>query len=161
MQNGQVLYENIGDQHMALLPLLLAPLRLLVPDGLQLAKLVLVALISLSTLLTFLAGKRTAGWLGGLLAAVVFVAWSPAFTFGKLWHETFLAPLYLLLLTCSTTLRRPGARSKGWSAWASLAAAPLLSSSMPPLFSPHFCCGTPSPAGKPTARGRRSCGRWG
>ena len=100
VQNGQVLYENIGDQHMALLPLLLAPLRLLVPDGLQLAKFVLVALISLSTLLTFLAGKRSAGWIGGLLAAVVFVAWSPAFTFGKLWHETFLAPLYLLLLTC-------------------------------------------------------------
>ncbi|MBN1138967.1 MAG: hypothetical protein JXM73_20450, partial [Anaerolineae bacterium] len=98
LQNGLVSYENIGDQHMMLLPLLFVPLRLLIPDGLQLAKLVLVALISLSTLLTFLAGRRTAGWLGGLLAALFFAAWSPAFTFGKLWHETFLAPLYLLLL---------------------------------------------------------------
>ena len=100
VQNGLVLYQNMGDQHMMLLPLLLAPLRLLVPDGLQLAKLVLVALISLSTLLTFLAARHIAGWLGGLLAALFFVAWSPVFTFGKLWHETFLAPLYLLLLIC-------------------------------------------------------------
>jgi len=98
LQNGLVLYENIGDQHIILPPLLLVPLRLLVPDGLQLARLVLVALISVITLLTFLAGKRTAGWLGGLLAALFFVAWSPVFTFGKLWYETFLAPLYLLLL---------------------------------------------------------------
>lgn len=102
LQNGLKLYEQIGDQHMMLLPLLFVPLRLLVPDGLQLAKLVLVSLISLSTLLTFVAGRRTAGWLGGSIAAIVaalfFVAWSPAFTFGKLWHETFLAPIYLLLL---------------------------------------------------------------
>jgi len=100
LQNGLVSYENIGDQHMMLLPLLFVPLRFLVPDGLQLAKLVLVSLISVSTLLTFVAGRRTVGWLGGLLAALFFVAWSPVFTFGKLWHETFLTPLYLLLLIC-------------------------------------------------------------
>ncbi len=62
----------MGDQHIMLMPLLFVPLRLIIPDGLQLAKLVLVALISLSTLLTFVAGRRTAGWLGGLLAALLF-----------------------------------------------------------------------------------------
>ena len=102
LQNYMVLYEQMGDQHMMLLPLLLVPLRLLVPDGLQLAKLVLVALISLSTLLTFVAGRRTTGWPGGSITAIVaalfFVAWSPVFGFGKLWHETFLAPVYALLL---------------------------------------------------------------
>jgi len=97
LQNHLILYEQMADQHMMLLPLLFVPLRVLVPDGLQLAKLVLVALISVSTLLTFVAGRRTAGWLGGLLAACFLVAWSPIFGFGKLWHETFLTPIYLVL----------------------------------------------------------------
>ena len=98
LQNQMILYEHIADQHIMLMSLLLALLRLIIPDGLQLAKLALVALISLSTLLTFVAGRRTAGWLGGLLAACFFVAWSPVIGFGKLWYETFLAPLYALLL---------------------------------------------------------------
>lgn len=98
LQNHLILYENIGDQHIMALPFLFVPLRLLVPDGVQLAQLVQVALISLSTLLTFVAGRRAAGWLGGLLAACFFAIWSPAFGFGKLWYETFLAPLYALLL---------------------------------------------------------------
>jgi hypothetical protein len=98
LQNQFIAYEQIVDQHTPLMPMLIASLRFLFPDGLQLAKLVLVALISLVTLLTFLAGRHTAGWLGGLLAALFFVAWSPEFGFAKLWHETFLAPLYLLLL---------------------------------------------------------------
>ena len=75
LQNDLILYEQMADQHMMLVPLLFVPLRLLIPDGLQLAKLVQVALISVSTLLTFVAGRRTAGWLGGLLAAFFFVAW--------------------------------------------------------------------------------------
>jgi len=32
-----------------------------------------------------------------LWAAGFFVVWSPAMNFGKLWHESFLAPLYVLL----------------------------------------------------------------
>jgi hypothetical protein len=98
LQNHLILYENIGDQHIMVLPFLFVLLRHLVPDGLLLAQLVQVALISLTTLLTFVAGRRTAGWLGGLLAALFFVAWSPVFGFGKLWYETFFAPLFLLLL---------------------------------------------------------------
>jgi hypothetical protein len=100
MQQGFVLYEDIADLHSPLMPLTLAAFRYVVPDGLQLAKLVLVALISLSTLLTFMAVRRTACWLGGLWAAWLFVVWSPTFDFGKLWHETFLTPLYALLLLC-------------------------------------------------------------
>jgi hypothetical protein len=98
LHQGFLPYENIADQHTPLMPILLAGLRFLCPDGLVLAKTVLVVLISLSTVLTFLAGRRTIGWLGGLWAASFFVVWSPTFQFGKLWHETFLAPLYLLFL---------------------------------------------------------------
>jgi len=98
LQRGFLLYENIADQHSPLMPLILMPLVPVFSDGLRLAKVVLVALISLSTLLTFLAGQRAAGWIAGIGAALFFVIWSPAFGFGKLWHETFLAPLYLLLL---------------------------------------------------------------
>jgi hypothetical protein len=98
LQRGFVLYEMIADLHSPLMPLTLAALRPLFPDGLQLAKLALVALISCTTLLTFLVGRRRIGWLGGLWAACFFVVWSPTFGFGKLWHETFLAPLYLLLM---------------------------------------------------------------
>jgi hypothetical protein len=98
LRNGFVLYEQAADIHTPLMPLLLAALAPLAADGLVLARMVLVALLSLSTLLAFLAGRRAGGWLGGLWAAWFFVAWSPAFGFGKLWHETFLAPLYMLLL---------------------------------------------------------------
>jgi len=98
LQGGFLQYENIADQHTPLMPILLSVLTPLFSDGLRLAKIVLVALISLSTVLTFLAARRTIGWLGGLGAASFFVIWSPGFSFAKLWHETFLAPLYLLLL---------------------------------------------------------------
>lgn len=98
LREGFLPYENIADQHSPLMPILLSGLTYICPDGLTLAKTVLVLLISLSTVLTFLAGRRTVGWLGGLCAAFFFVVWSPTFEFGKLWHETFLAPLYLLLL---------------------------------------------------------------
>lgn len=98
LHEGFLQYENIADQHSPLMPILLSGLTLICSDGFMLAKIVLVVLISLSTVLTFLAGRRTMGWLGGLGAASFFVVWSPAFEFGKLWHETFLAPLYLLLL---------------------------------------------------------------
>ncbi len=98
MRLGYLPYENIADQHSPLMPLILTALTPLFADGLVLAQTVLVALLSLSTLLAFLAGRRSAGWLGGLGAAFFFVLWSPIFGFGKLWHESFLAPLYILIL---------------------------------------------------------------
>jgi hypothetical protein len=97
LQHGFVQYQNIADLHTPLMPLTLAALTPLVPDGLALARLTLVALITLTALLTFVLGRRMVGWPGGLWAAYFFVLCSPAFGYGKLWHETFLAPLYLLL----------------------------------------------------------------
>ena len=98
LQHGFNMYENIADMHSPLMPMILAALVPLIPNGLRLAKLVLVALISITTILTFVTGWRKVGWLGGLWAAWFFVIWSPAFTFNKLWYETFLAPIYLVWL---------------------------------------------------------------
>jgi hypothetical protein len=98
MHNGSLIYENLADQHSPLMPLLMSALRPLGADGLRLARIVLVALITLTTLLGFLAARRHAGWPAGVVAAFVFVIWSPTFGFIKLWHETFLAPLYLIWL---------------------------------------------------------------
>jgi len=98
LQRGFVMYENVADLHSPLMPLSISALPLVFYDGLQQAKVVLVALLCCTTLLTFWAGQRSLGWLGGLGAALFFVAWSPMFGFGKLWHESFLTPLYALLL---------------------------------------------------------------
>jgi hypothetical protein len=97
LKRGFVMYEEIVDLHSPLMPLIVAMLTPLIPDGLNLAKLILVVLLSLSTVLTFVVGWRTTGWLGGLWAACFFIVCSPTFAFGKLWHESFLAPLFLLL----------------------------------------------------------------
>jgi len=96
LQNGMMLYENIADQHTPLMSLLLWAITPAFPNGFNLARTVLVFLISLTTLLIFLVGNGKDGWKVGLGAAAFFVLWSPIFDFGKLWHETFLAPLYLL-----------------------------------------------------------------
>lgn len=119
LRQGFILYEQIADLHTPLLPLILSALLPLFPDALTCAKATLVVLISLSTLLTFLMGRRTGGWLAGLWAAWFFVTWSPTIGFGKLWHETLLAPLYLLLLLVydPAAPRRP--------AWSSLLAGLL------------------------------------
>ncbi len=97
LKRGFLMYEEVVDLHSPLMPLIVTALTPLVPDGLHLAKLVLVVLLSFSTVLTFVVGRRTTGWLGGLGAAAFFVLWSPVFGFGKLWHESFLAPLFLLM----------------------------------------------------------------
>jgi hypothetical protein len=97
LHRGFVMYESIVDIHAPLMPLLIATLATLIEDGLKLGKLLLAALLSLTTLLTFLVVWRKAGWLYGLWAAGVLVIWSPTFGFGFLWHESFLAPLYLLM----------------------------------------------------------------
>jgi hypothetical protein len=95
---GFVMYRDIVDLHAPLMPLILSALVPLFRDGILLAKVVIVALLSLSVLLTFEAARRSAGWIAGLAAAWFFVVWSPTFVFFKLWHESFLAPLYLLWL---------------------------------------------------------------
>lgn len=98
LRHGYLLYDNVVDHHTPLMSVILTTLAPLCLDGLSCAKIVLVTLISLSSLLTFWAARRAVGWVGGLGATLFFVIWSPAFGFGKLWHETFLTPLYVLAL---------------------------------------------------------------
>jgi hypothetical protein len=98
MRQGYLLYEHIADEHPPLMYLLLSAVQPFVSDGLVLAKVALIVLIGTITLLTFWAGQRTGGWLAGICSALFFGLWSPVFGYGKLWHETFLAPLYTLLL---------------------------------------------------------------
>jgi len=112
MKRGFLMYEEIADLHSPLMPLMLTALTPLIPDGLDLARLALVVLLSLSTLLTFVVGRRTVGWLGGLGAACFVVVWSPVFGFGKLWYESFLAPILLLLfLSYDASAARRSTRS--------------------------------------------------
>jgi len=108
LRQGYLMYEQIVDIHSPLMPLAISALAPLIPDGLTLAKLVQVGLLSATTLLTFLAAWRVSGPGWGLWAAAFFVAWSRAFGFGKLWHESLLAPLYALLLC----LADPGAERR-------------------------------------------------
>jgi hypothetical protein len=105
---GFIPYEDIQDLHTPLMPLLLQAARVLVPDGLILAKLAQVGLLFLTTLLAGVIGWRKIGWLGGLWAAWFVVVWSPTYEFGKLWHESFLAPLYLLLWLLYDDRTAPG-----------------------------------------------------
>jgi hypothetical protein len=110
LKNGFVMYENIADLHSPLMPLTISALLPLLPDGLNLAQLVLFSLISLSMLLTFFVGYIKGGWMVGLFAAFFFSVWSPIFGYGKLWYETFLAPLFLLIFLfgeTSTAARSP------------------------------------------------------
>lgn len=110
---GYIAYENISDLHMPLLPLLLQCLQPVVGNGLTAARLLQLGLLSTTTLLVFFHARRSVGPWGGVWAAFFFVIWTPAFQFGKLWHESLLAPLYLLFLFFYT----PGAEKKGlgWS----------------------------------------------
>ena len=110
IQAGLLPYEHLPDEHTPLMPFAISALRPFVPDGLHLATLVLVSLVTLSACLVFLVGKRDAGALGALGAAAFFVCWSYRFGFGKLWHETCLTPLYLALFLLhrpSTAKRSP------------------------------------------------------
>jgi len=95
---GFVMYRDIVDLHAPLMPLILSALVPWFRDGILLAQVAIASLVSVSTLLTFEIGRRTVGWIGGLWAAWCFVVWSPTFVFFKLWHESFLAPIYLLWL---------------------------------------------------------------
>ena len=97
-QPGHMIYEQIADQHSPLMPLAISWFAPFSPEGWRLATVFLVVLLSLSTVLTWWAGRRSAGALGGLFAAVFFVCWAGPFGFDKLWHESFLTPLYLAVL---------------------------------------------------------------
>ena len=98
MRQGYLLYEHIADEHPPLMYLLLSAVQPFVSDSLVLAKITQISLICMITLLTFWAGQHTGGWLVGICSAFFFGIWSPVFGYGKLWHETFLAPVYILLL---------------------------------------------------------------
>ena len=113
MGQGHVLYEEIADLHTPVMPLFIQAVSPLVPDELRLAKLVLVSLLSLSTLVTFVAGWRTLGIWSGVCAAGMFVLWSPSFGFGKLWYESFLAPISLVWVL----LYEPSARERSVRWW--------------------------------------------
>lgn len=98
MQRGYLLYKNIADEHPPLLSFLLLAMQPIASDSLQVAKFTLILLISVTTLLTFWAGKQDDSWLSGILSLFFFTMWSPIFGYGKLWHETLLSPIYLLIL---------------------------------------------------------------
>ena len=116
LRNGYFIYENITDLHSPLMPWLLAVLGYIVPNGLRLAKLTLVGLLSLSTLFTFLVARRHSGVWAGLAAAALFVLWAPAIGFGKLWYEAFLAPAYLVYLLAYKSSVQPRTY-KWWLFW--------------------------------------------
>ena len=97
-QPGFLAYEQIADQHTPLMPLVISWFVPVAPDGWHLARVFLVALLSATTLLTWWGGRRVSGPLGGLIAAAFFVCWTGPFGYAKLWHESFLAPLYAALL---------------------------------------------------------------
>ena len=103
INHGFLIYNQLTDNHSPLMPLLLSVGQLVIPDGLRLAKLVLVGLIFIITLLTFFCARQLAGNTAGVLAALFFVCWSQTFGFDKLWHETFLTPFYLLILLIWTS----------------------------------------------------------
>lgn len=108
MRQGYLPYEQLFDIHEPLLPLLISFFAVPSIDGLFLARIFLVVLVTLATLLTFWAGKRQAGWLGGLATVAFFVWWSVPFGLPKLWHESLLTSLYVLLFMVfpSSTARR-------------------------------------------------------
>ncbi|MBE0697529.1 MAG: hypothetical protein IH586_11465, partial [Anaerolineaceae bacterium] len=97
-RHGYLPYEEVVDLHMPLMPLLLQGLSGLGLGELRLAKMMVVGLLTLTTILTFHFARRFVG-LGYAVWAVFFIAvWSPFFNFGKLWHESFLTPAYLCYL---------------------------------------------------------------
>jgi hypothetical protein len=112
LRNGAVLFENLVDIHPPLMPWLLVVLGWVIPDELLLAKLVLIGLLSLSSLLTFLVARRFFGNWAGLASAACFVLWAPTFGTGKLWYETFLTAVYLIYLLGFSPSDRP--RSYRW-----------------------------------------------
>ena len=107
MQRDYLIYKDIADEHSPLMYFLLLIVQPLVPNSLEAAKLTLALLIGIIALLTLWTGYKSGGWLAGTFSVLFFALWSPIFGYGKLWHETFLAPLYLLILWRVPTLSRP------------------------------------------------------
>ncbi|MFB3852652.1 MAG: glycosyltransferase family 39 protein [Vicinamibacterales bacterium] len=108
---GYSLYEQVADQHPPLMPLLVSWFVPLAEEGWCLAAGFLAALLSLSAVLTWWAARRSGGAGAGLLALCLFACWTGQFGFEKLWHESFLAPLYALLLVMFRTSAK---RSHAW-----------------------------------------------
>lgn len=97
MRQGYRLYDDIADEHAPLLSLLLAALQPVSSDSLQVAKITLTGFVTLIAISIFLISKSDKGNFSGILALLFFVCWSPAFGYSKLWHETILALIYMLL----------------------------------------------------------------
>ena len=104
MQQNYLLYKNIADEHAPLMYFLLLAAQPLASNSLEAAKLTLVLLIGAIAVLTFWAGWKNGGWLSGTFSVLFFVMWTPVFGYSKLWHETFLAPLYIMLVALWHTL---------------------------------------------------------
>ncbi len=98
MHQGRLLYRDIGDEHAPLMYFILTILYSFVQNGPLLARCVLISLLTMNVWLAFWVGKSFGGTTAGVLSALFFGLWSPLFGYGKLWHETFLSHVYLLLV---------------------------------------------------------------
>ena len=111
-QHGFVMYDQIADQHTPLMPLVLSWIAPWFSEGWRAARAALVILLSLTTALTYLAARRDGGRWAGLIATACVVCWSASFGFGKLWHESFLSPLYVLIFLLEAPARQPMSRRR-------------------------------------------------
>jgi hypothetical protein len=106
------MYDQMPDQHTPLMPVLLSLVAPFFSEGWRAARAVLVLLLSLTTALTYASALRLGGRIPAIVAAGMFACWSVTFGFGKLWHESFLTPLYLLLFLLDAPVGTPGGRRR-------------------------------------------------
>lgn len=95
LSRGWIMYRDVVDQHPPLLPTLLAA------GGGDPGPLLhaLVALQHLALLsLTYLVARRLFGWGAGLFSLALVEAWSVALDSMRLWYDSVLGLLYLLVL---------------------------------------------------------------
>ncbi len=100
ISRGWVMYRDIVDQHTPLLPTLLAP------GGGDPGPLLhaLVALQHLTLLcLTYVLARRLFGWAAGLFSLALVEVWSVAFDSMRLWYDSVLGLIYLVVLLVITS----------------------------------------------------------
>ena len=130
LHRGFTIYSSLLDIHTPLMPFTLALVHGIAPSELRAAQITQVSLVTLTTLLVALvtwsmtrsliadhqSQKVTfqpgTAWMVAAAAAVFFVLFSPGFSYGKLWHEFFLAPLFLLLVLAQSGLSHPAHRRR-------------------------------------------------
>lgn len=108
IHKGFLIYEQLGDIHTPLLPLILSAGQYLIADPLKVARLALVGFHLSTLILIFLIGRKHINIWAGLAAAMLYILWSPSFSLGKLWYESLLTPLYLVY----PLLYRPSAQPR-------------------------------------------------